>query len=1035
MGKTRERISSTSSRDLQFTKLLVMLVEFQVDNTSQTTGNGTFLTEQDSASWPISIGKPPHDREFYRHHMEALRYYYNTVSYGIFQPEYDIFPLQGYYTLPQEMIYYNPPGLSGSELVARFEQYFSDIFTTVDEDPDVDFSQYSDFLVIHAGADWQHDIRGDSPGDIPSFFINVGDGKEVYVDDGSVMIKHLCNIPETIVQDTTVTYTNGIKSVSGYGVINSVLVHEFGHTLGFCDLYNTANFRPMVGYWDIMDSGGSTLLSFGAEENGEEVIYAVEGGIPTLPNAWHKELVWGEQLRQMGVIKDISQLDLSQPVHVIAAGRQYEGNIGQNEAYIIRVPLSETEYLLIENRQTDHDNDGTTSLKANDSDNPRVILFPTGWDDSNNIADEYDYALPGWVGDDGEAYGGGLIIWHIDNDIIYNQGYTDSNGDFISNFQNNSINTRFSERGIRIIEADGLSDLGNVYSMYWQGTEYEPYFPYLPELDSNQSFIGWSLEPFNNELSQNSKPALLTNKGNPVFYRLYDFDSEHYQYPFHIPPERVSFRIAVSVFDKTEYVPFSEVSNPALISPVLHEGFSTSPIVSEFAVFSGDGVDFITQQHTVDYDKWENRLGSLDFGINGAEFIAKCDLNNNGVPEYAVADSNRLVIIENQQVRDVHLLSSQITGVPVSVGAEAVVTTSDSLHFFSGNNHFSYAFPDATVAADMESFLVSSQGKLYSYDPSGAEIAIAPVNLPFSSSEYRPVLYRDVQNSAYSADYIADNNGRIYRVRAGVVEKIFELSGFNVSGITQLAIGSINDDGRIYLCFAAKNRFFAISTEGSMAPGFPVTVENQYVKPLGEMKLMKLFGEKIILAESAEQGWLAVDGSGNYRQEYSLFHNRVSGSDGFFWNPYTEQLHYVYLAPVVSTGNNPSSHCKIAIATLSGVSQNPIIWNGLDSEYPGCFYGTITASSSAGTAFTAFAYPNPVKYGQARIRVSGATTGISVKIFDIAGHCVLNKNYQHENGTYQDQIIWDTAGVASGIYFARVKSGNKTKMIKIGVEN
>jgi hypothetical protein len=32
-------------------------------------------------------------------------------------------------------------------------------------------------MIIHAGSDWQHDRMGDSPVDIPSFFIRVGKEK------------------------------------------------------------------------------------------------------------------------------------------------------------------------------------------------------------------------------------------------------------------------------------------------------------------------------------------------------------------------------------------------------------------------------------------------------------------------------------------------------------------------------------------------------------------------------------------------------------------------------------------------------------------------------------------------------------------------------------------------------------------------------------------------------------------------------------------------------------------------------------------
>ena len=61
-------------------KLLVLLIDFlkeEVDD-PQTTGNGKFI--QDPEGYPIPIGKPPHDHQFFTSQLEVLTYYYNAVS-------------------------------------------------------------------------------------------------------------------------------------------------------------------------------------------------------------------------------------------------------------------------------------------------------------------------------------------------------------------------------------------------------------------------------------------------------------------------------------------------------------------------------------------------------------------------------------------------------------------------------------------------------------------------------------------------------------------------------------------------------------------------------------------------------------------------------------------------------------------------------------------------------------------------------------------------------------------------------------------
>jgi len=108
------RIDSTNRRD--FNKLLVLLIEFQEDSLSTTTGNGKFL--QDDTGYTFPIAKPPHDQTYFALQLDALKYYYDAVSLGDFQVETDIFPqavigedFTGY-TLPHEMSYYYPIGAS-----------------------------------------------------------------------------------------------------------------------------------------------------------------------------------------------------------------------------------------------------------------------------------------------------------------------------------------------------------------------------------------------------------------------------------------------------------------------------------------------------------------------------------------------------------------------------------------------------------------------------------------------------------------------------------------------------------------------------------------------------------------------------------------------------------------------------------------------------------------------------------------------------------------------------------------------------------
>lgn len=1005
-----------------YNKLLVLLIDFQEDNLSTTTGTGKFL--QDATGYSFSLGKPPHDHAYFSMQLEALRYYYDAVSFGDYQTDVDVFPqavvgedFTGY-TLPHEMSFYNPIGASSELMIERFEQYFLDCFNKADEDENIDFSEYEHFMFIHAGSDWQHDVYGDSPSDLPSFYIVVGDGKEAIVDNGSVIINHACNIPETIIQDSSTDYSGSIPVVSNWGVINAVMVHEFGHSLGFVDLYNTRNNTPQVGYFDIMDSGGSTALYMGLDETGNylaDIYYEVEGIFPALPGAWSRIIPFEDSYRARGILKDIDEFAFDSEIIVLPAEKMFDPTtITDSSAYFIKIPLNETEYLLVENRQVDPDGDGGAyPLTSADQ---RVVLYPT-YPYPNPSPDrtyEYDYLLPGWISDNYYSYGGGLLIWHIDEKILYEN----------NNYQNNTINIRHSSRAVKIIEADGLDDIGNTSSMFWKGTPFEPFYKYYPLFDNEGWFIGWDNDYivnnngeleffgtlFNDKLSSSTKPALMTNDGDPFLYSIYDISSCSIEYGME---RTMSFKFGANLFDVTQKI--AEFDSIRAIGHVGNSNdYPTFPVINE------DGIDFFSY---VD-ESWQKTLNDdIIYNSTPTQQILSFDEDNDGNDESYFVNNSDIAIISpffNETENYPSSLSDAPIFIPNWLTPVLVVPTEETL--FIGE--YEYDIQNAKCVFDGEHLIVASENSIHFIsDPELDGALYLQFDIENYDQNHIPICYNDT-NPNYDSVFLQNAAGDIFRIRNSEIEEIFKLSPYSSEEPSQLAIGDFLNDGQIYIVFGAGDRVFAITLDGTLAPGFPAYLDDKKIKPATYPRIIRFNEENIILLEEENKGFVAVNSEAEISIEHSFFWQKVNTLDQFYWDEDIQQLHFIY--------SDVSSN--LYSSYLENIEEDPIIWNGYRNGGYNSFSGSIHYQPNQDDVLTAFCFPNPSRSGEIRVKVKNAKAEIDLKIFDIAGNIVWKESTEKAANNSQDIRI-DTSKMASGVYFGIVSSKKEIKKISFAIIN
>jgi M6 family metalloprotease-like protein len=401
-------------------RILALRVDFVYETTDDplTTGRGYFDL-RDTLTYYEEMGHfidpSPHLREYFSKHLKALANYYDFVSEGKLVLEWEVFPQvdDSSYHLPHQMGYY------GSENpYIGLVNFLHDAIKVADtSDPAINFADYNSIIVFHAGSDRQNDIGFPiTSSDLYTGNVVFGDDSQIYVDKTpteSTLVTDAVIMPETACQDNRGT------------ALNAVMAHEFGHQLGLVDLYRTDNFFSQVGDFSLMDNNGfGTGIDFGFS------VGRIFGTMPVYPDAWSRAF--------LGFIEPVL-FRKGSDIPVVAAEMIKDG------IKIAKIPISEFEYFLIENRQIEVDGKPNALLADSAT---SVILGPVD-PLTKTFSHEYDILLPG----------SGILIWHIDERVAA----MDYNGDGYNNFDENQLQWNPNQLFVKLMEGDGLVNFGGIY--------------------------------------------------------------------------------------------------------------------------------------------------------------------------------------------------------------------------------------------------------------------------------------------------------------------------------------------------------------------------------------------------------------------------------------------------------------------------------------------------------------------------------------------------------------------------------------------
>ena len=428
----------------------VVRVQFQPDDNPATTGNGTwgdipFFTFSDSSSGVV-IQDPTVDsrsKAYIQRNLLFVSEYYEAVSQGkvLFSAPDSLTDISAIYTLPQEMAEYG----KNDDYSLRTSNLAVEAIKAADAE--MDYSKYDVVLIFHAGCGEHTDYDGKSPDDIYPVEINGALLREILAEgdpsyqgiatndrnpDGTAFyVSELEIFPETAIQDYDLPPDqNGVKP-NPQGPLQGllgVMVHELGHYFGLPDLYDTqVGTRPTVGFFALMATGYYNSVS----------------RIPSHPCAWSKVyLGWIDPVVVTGDWANI----------VLRATELWGGG-----TQVIKVPISSTEYFLLENRLRDTNFNGKFDFNETGGN-----FFPDIMTDDYRLPDgsfaEFDWSIPNVLADNDttlakvpgapEQLGSGVLIWHIDEEVIRRN--------FNSDLTLNSVNTVPQHLGVALEEADGI---------------------------------------------------------------------------------------------------------------------------------------------------------------------------------------------------------------------------------------------------------------------------------------------------------------------------------------------------------------------------------------------------------------------------------------------------------------------------------------------------------------------------------------------------------------------------------------------------
>ncbi len=959
-------------------KILAVMVNFQQDRDGTTFGNGKFGSIYSQDYGTTILDPLPHDKSYFESHLEFVKNYFEKVSNGILNVTYTILP--DTFSVSQTMRNYTPD--NNSDDFTPLANFSKEVWEKADSmNPGFNFSDYDVFTIFHAGVGRDISLPGSigNEKDMPSVYLSLKALQNIFgstftgfpVSDGSFDIKNSMIIPETESREIEVIGGSVLYQIS----INGLLAASVGSYLGLPDLFDTNTGLSAIGRFGLMDG---------------QAIFAYNGIFPPEPSAWEKIYLGWAQPTEI----DPGNYSIDIATKLTA---------GANDTTILKVPISSTEYYLVENRERDANNDGSkiTYVINGNTYNRTFHKDTTGYysydvDSVDGVVtnvDEFDWAVPG----------NGIVIWHIDQNVID------------AKIDANKINTDKHNRGVDVEEADGIQDIGEQFTtilgdvVIGEGTAEDLWYK------SNPS------ELYRNKFSKDTRPPAVTNSGANSLITMSDFSEIS---------NKMSLKVA---YGDSTIVPLFSTS-----LPITGNEYHLSGIQKYFSF----GLLADSSLHLIEAN------GNTAFTLNY--------FSDKKTASFIIGDDIHLIGITGKVL---HEFIGNVTPdtVSLSVNVNNVISSPPVVRYNPD--------PQILIGTSSGKIFIYNPGSLPSTNPVlqdsliiGSDISvtqiavdgsyIAAINSPINRSvEFKGFIDNQGNNVIFQNEtpvqltLTIDKTGNYISIILTSNNNFYVISGSKIvskwsvplsSVINSFAVADLKRDGENYVVYNEGNTVEARNLSGASADNFPFKDPDN-----------KNFTSNILTAD--------FEGDNNSEIIASTEDGRIFAIDGGTGKT-------IYGFPI-SAGSNLLTtpllfvdSSKISYATLNeqmnfsawniGLTEGSIFWGEEFGNPENSGFVKAASTQNEITSFLpgnrAYNYPNPVYEGITYIRYYVSEDAkINIKIFDLAGDFVAELN-DDARGGLDNETVWNVGDIQSGVYFARIEatgSSGKTdsKIIKIAI--